>query len=412
MKHLLLYISVALAIYACAPASSNYRKSNGIVSKQLTPSHVLYHVSKDSSYIYTQVNTNQLLYNRKNQSFPFKAAFEIEIIVFQNNIAIDTLRNIFTDIDNNQEAKIILAKTSIELIEGEKYWLEINTKDAARKETISQHISFEKAVSVSANYFLIKDRVTQLPIVNNVVKPGQRLTIESPLYSDSLKITYLATAFELAAAPYTANSTIRIRFDEQVDHILNKEDNKWEFTIPEKTGIVRISSTSGLNASYYLSVLPNSFPKLRDYESMTELLRYITTNSEYNKIVTAENKREAFENFWLTCARNKEKAKILINEYYLRAERANQFFTSYKEGWKTDRGIIFIVYGKPHQIYNNNNSETWLYGDETNPLSLNFTFDKQNNPYSNNDYVLRRSPTYQSSWYVAIERWRDGRIYN
>jgi hypothetical protein len=101
----------------------------------------------------------------------------------------------------------------------------------------------------------------------------------------------------------------------------------------------------------------------------------------------------------------------LIKEYYKRAETANEFFTSYKEGWKTDKGIIYIVYGKPHHIYSDDNSETWIYGDETNPLSLRFTFEKTANIISTNNYILIRSPTYQSSWYVAIERWRDGRIY-
>lgn len=397
---------------ACASNTSSYRNSSGIISKKLQPTHVLYHVSKDSSYIFSQINTGQLLYNRKSQNFPFKASFQIEIIVFQNNLAIDTIKNTFTDTDNNQEAKIILAKTALPIAEGEQYWIEINTKDAARKETISQSFQFEKSVATSANYFLVSDSASQLPIDNNIIKPNQHISIQNSLYPENIKVTYLATTFDLAAAPYTANSTVRIKFDDQTESILQKTNNKWIYTTPNQTGLIRLSSLSGLNASYYLSILPNNFPKIRDYQSMTEVLRYITTNSEFNKINAAVNKREAFESFWLTCARNKDKAKELINEYYLRAEKANQYFTSYKEGWKTDRGIIYIVYGKPHQIYNNNATETWLYGDETNPLSLNFTFDKQNNPYSNNDFILRRSPTYQTSWYIAIERWRDGRIYN
>jgi len=397
---------------ACAPSSNSYIKTKGLSSKKLLPKHVVYHINKDSSYVYSQVNTAQLLYTRKNQSFPFKASVEIEIIVFQNNLGIDTLKNIFTDTDNNQEPKIILAKTAIGINEGENYWLEINTRDKAKKEINSQNLIFEKSLKSSPNYILVLDSDTQLPIADNLVKPEQHIAVYSDYYTNNILITFLATDFEIAAAPYTANSNVRMRFDTQIDEVVEKKDNRWLYDVPKNTGIIKIGAVSGINASTYLSILPTKFPQIRDYESMTKVLRYITTNSEYNKITESENKRGAFENFWLSCARTKERAKVLINEYYLRAEQANEYFTSYKEGWKTDKGIIYIVYGKPNHIYSNGNTETWIYGDETNPLSLNFTFDKQNNPYSNNDYILRRSPTYQSSWYVAIERWRDGRIYN
>jgi GWxTD domain-containing protein len=412
MKHTLLFLILIFFIEACAPSSNSYVKTKGLTSKKLLPNHIVYHVNEDSSYVYSQVNTAQLLYTRKNQSFPFKASVEIEIIVFQNNLGIDTLKNIFTDTDNNQEPKIILAKTAIGINEGENYWLEINTKDKAKREINTQNLVFKKSITSSTNYILISDTVTKLPTAGNLVKPAQHLSIQSDYYTDNILITFLATDFEIAAAPNTANGNVRIRFDTQIDEVFGKKDNQWLYDVPKNTGIIKIGSVSGINASTYLSILPTTFPQIRDYDSMAEILRYITTNSEYNKITESENKRDAFENFWLSCARTKEKAKILINEYYLRAEQANVHFTSYKEGWKTDKGIIYIVYGKPHQIYNNGNTETWIYGDETNPLSLNFTFDKQNNPYSNSDYILRRSPTYQSSWYVAIERWRDGRIYN
>jgi GWxTD domain-containing protein len=412
MKYIPLYLIILFIIKACAPSSNSSVKTNGFSTKKLLPNHVIYHKSEDSSYVYSQINTSQLLYTRINQSYPFKALVEIEIIVFQNNIGIDTLRNIFTDMDNNQDSKIILAKTAVALGEGTNYWLEINSKDAAKKDIITQNIIVEKLISSSTDYILVVDDVTQLPITNNTVKPGQQLSLISDFYTNNILVSFLETNFELAAAPYTANSNVRIRFDSQTEEVFFKKDNKWSFQTPNNTGIIKIGSVSGINATTHLTILPASHPQLRNYESMTEVLRYITTNNEYNKIIKSANKREAFESFWLSCTRTKEKAKTLINEFYLRAEEANVHFTSYKEGWKTDKGIIHIVYGKPQQVYSNGNSETWLYGDETNPLSLNFTFDKQNNPYSNNDFILRRSPTYQSSWYVAIERWRDGRIYN
>ena len=41
-----------------------------------------------------------------------------------------------------------------------------------------------------------------------------------------------------------------------------------------------------------------------------------------------------------------ERAKELIKNYYGRLQHANLFFTSYLEGWKTDRGMIFMIFGE------------------------------------------------------------------
>ena len=124
-----------------------------------------------------------------------------------------------------------------------------------------------------------------------------------------------------------------------------------------------------------------------------------------------ENKKIAVDNFWLKATRNPDRGKKIIREYYTRVQDANEYFMSYLDGWKTDRGMIYIVYGLPDVVYKTSVSESWIYGEEGNLMSLNFTFVKVNNPFTDNDYILNRSPIYQSSWYVAVEAWRQGIIY-
>ena len=103
-------------------------------------------------------------------------------------------------------------------------------------------------------------------------------------------------------------------------------------------------------------------------------------------------------------------AKSLIREYYKRVEIANRYFGTYREGWKTDRGIIFIVYGQPSTIYKDLNSESWIYGEENNILSVKFTFRKIRSEESDNIFILQRSEDYKSNWYRAVDDWRQGRI--
>jgi hypothetical protein len=63
-------------------------------------------------------------------------------------------------------------------------------------------------------------------------------------------------------------------------------------------------------------------------------------------------------------------------------------------------------------VYKSSVSESWTYGSPSNALSLNFLFTKVNNPFSDNDFTLNRSPIYEGFWYRAVDVWRQGRVYN
>jgi hypothetical protein len=82
------------------------------------------------------------------------------------------------------------------------------------------------------------------------------------------------------------------------------------------------------------------------------------------------------------------------------------------EGWQTDRGMIYIIFGSPGTIYRSDESESWIYGTPNSTLALNFFFVKVKNPFTENDFTLTRSPSYESNWYRAVEIWRQGRAYN
>src|SRR5205085_2026998 len=74
-----------------------------------------------------------------------------------------------------------------------------------------------------------------------------------------------------------------------------------------------------------------------------------------------------------------ERARELLKRYYGRVKEANRNFTSYCEGWKTDRGMIFIIFGPPVNVYHSRRDEVWVYGNEANPGALRFIFNKLEN---------------------------------
>ena len=90
------------------------------------------------------------------------------------------------------------------------------------------------------------------------------------------------------------------------------------------------------------------------------------------------------------------RARAMIHKYYSRVVDANNYFTSYHEGWKTDRGLIYIVYGPPKIVYRGKDIEEWLYGEKGNNNSIRLQF----------DYSLVKSPSYKEKWYNIVNTWR------
>ena len=81
---------------------------------------------------------------------------------------------------------------------------------------------------------------------------------------------------------------------------------------------------------------------------------YIITNEEraaFKKLQTDEEREQFIESFWL---RRDPTPDTIDNEYkddhYERIAYANEHFASGIPGWKTDRGRIYIMYGKPDEI--------------------------------------------------------------
>jgi len=87
---------------------------------------------------------------------------------------------------------------------------------------------------------------------------------------------------------------------------------------------------------------------------LDEDVSYIITNEEraaFKALKTDEEREQFIEQFWL---RRDPTPDTIDNEYkedhYERIAYANERFASGIPGWKTDRGRIYILYGKPDEI--------------------------------------------------------------
>ncbi|MFY0689508.1 MAG: GWxTD domain-containing protein [Cyclobacteriaceae bacterium] len=148
---------------------------------------------------------------------------------------------------------------------------------------------------------------------------------------------------------------------------------------------------------------PEHYPKIRRIEEMVFPLRYITKQSEYSRILGAQNNKQAFDQFWLDLYKGNQRiARDKIKAYYQRVVTSNELFTDYKQGWKTDRGMIHIMFGPPNEVYRTGSKEEWVYGN-----GINFTFRIISNLFSPQLYVLIRDKTYEDVWYEAVKQFRN-----
>jgi GWxTD domain-containing protein len=87
---------------------------------------------------------------------------------------------------------------------------------------------------------------------------------------------------------------------------------------------------------------------------MTEDVAYIITADEkkaYNKLTTDEERENFIENFWRRRDPDPDtEENEYRDEYFERIAYANEKFASGIPGWKTDRGRIYITFGKPDGI--------------------------------------------------------------
>src|SRR5205809_3526020 len=108
--------------------------------------------------------------------------------------------------------------------------------------------------------------------------------------------------------------------------------------------------------------VPKNVQRSRELESASRALRkwldedvsYIITNEErtaFKALKTDEEREQFIEQFWL---RRDPTPDTVDNEFkeehYERIAYSNEHFASGIPGWKTDRGRIYIMYGKPDEI--------------------------------------------------------------
>ncbi|MDN3669868.1 GWxTD domain-containing protein [Echinicola jeungdonensis] len=178
----------------------------------------------------------------------------------------------------------------------------------------------------------------------------------------------------------------------------------------DENGYYFIQSDTTSQSGLLIKTVDEAFPGVSNYGEMIDMLVYISTRSEHEALREAADKKKALDKYWLELTHDADKAKEIIKEYFRQIEFANLLFTDFKEGWKTDRGMIYIIMGPPNDVFFEKGKEIWIYNRIGSNSKISFTFARVKNIFTPNYYKLNRSRSYQPEWFRNIKLWRSGKM--
>lgn len=384
-----------------------YRKDK----RHFTADFKVWNFSGDSSRLYVRLDPKEYLYKRDGDFFTAEVSLGYRLVEsYEEPVLIDSSSRkfIFQKKENPLPVPVSLDFRSNRPIE---MLLECRVTDVNKNVTDIFYLNVDRSTNQSRHSFLIVPPDEDIPLFSYYVSPLDTFRI---IHRDSslkhFNVNYYNRNFPLAAPPFSFD--FHEAFDYKPDSTFTIEIGSEKEINFQAEGFYHIQLDTGIKSGLTMFCFHADFPELTTPEQLLEPIRYLTTRREFDEMKSNKDYKKAVDDFWLDAGGNAERTRFLIRKYYSRVQFANKNFTSYQEGWRTDRGLIYIVFGPPHMVYRTSKTEVWIYGEASAALSLNFSFIKVINPFTDNDFGLSRAPIYETSWYRAVDMWRQGRVYN
>lgn len=382
-------------------------------SELLEVNAVAYHLNDSITTTFLEIKNENLIYKRPDTTFAFYADLKISYkLLSEPNSRKIIDSNSYHLIDRADEAveiKSLLSKFNLKAKINANYYLDIQIYDLNKKIKYSKAINIYKKNNFTDQNFLItyNDMVS---FKTNFLKDETVVVKFSNSAVSQLTVNCFFKEFGPALPPFSNKIPDEFKYKPDSIFTMDLSTNQFKLSML-RYGFMHITPSANFNEGLTLYTYDKTFPGVSNSEEMINCTRYLMSKAEFDSCKTAPDKKVAIDNFWITIAGSKERAKELLKKYYGRVKEANKYYTSYTQGWKTDRGMIFIVFGAPTNIYKNSKNETWVYGVETSPNATRFVFNKTQNPFSDNDYILERSQFFKDPYYTAVDYWRQGRVY-
>ena len=408
-------ISIVICI-ACVSQKVNQTSTDLLYKKEnneLNCKFLVYHLNDSVSRLYYEISNEHLLYKRSDSSIHYYSHVKLQLSISSENEINSKEELYLADIKDKQTDDIIKqlkGNVLFTLKKGSSYYLDLNVLDVNKKVKYTQSLFSDKTSIDCRQNFLITNSRDEV-LFSNYYKPDEVVYIHSERNQGiSFEVDYFKSKFKLAQPPFSLAQMSHFTYKPDSVFTVSKASERIELSLPT-TGFFHLKTNNQEKTGVTFFVFENAYPKIKNIEQMVLSTRYIMAKKEYESILYSANQKVSIDKYWLDVGGSNERAKELIRKYYNRVQESNKLFTSYQEGWKTDRGMIYVVFGAPNRVTKRKNGEIWLYGEGGSPISTLFSFVKVINPFSDNDYYLERNESFKQPWYQAVDQWRQGKIY-
>lgn len=237
-------------------------------------------------------------------------------------------------------------------------------------------------------------------VFSSWVKPGKEYTIHASQSEKPVHFFFYRTNFSPALPPFADKDSPPDRFLFADSSFRVGHGQKISFRSP---GLYLAQQDTIAAQGFAIRVVDPSFPKITKMTDFPAPLIFISTQQEHDELVAAKDEKPKIDKVILDITGDRSRGKDFMKRYFRQVELANYYFTSYKEGWKTDRGMIFMIFGLPDEVLRTGANETWIY--KTNSKER-FTFLKSGSVYDPQLFTLMRKSTLAPNWYSMIDLWR------
>ena len=243
----------------------------------------------------------------------------------------------------------------------------------------------------------------KVPLFDTFVPQGKSPDLHYPSFNGVVNLFRYTTDFPAASPPF-AEKENRVAPLLKADSLIRWNSDQPLPALSPGLYLAQVDSTSAYGLAFRIT--EGTYPRYTRLQDLTGPLMFVCTPEEFAQLRKAGDNKKEFDKVILDITREAERARNFMRSYFRRVELANYYFTSYKEGWKTDRGMIYLIFGAPSEVIRTTDSESWNYKNH----KVRFTFVKTGTLYDPDNFILVRDKRFTETWYSIIDLWRKSRF--
>ena len=372
------------------------------------PEIKVFHLNDSLSELNIQIYPQEILLSTNNPDSALRGSvrFNAELYnVRDSSVAVDTISTVLMLDQNSLRKPSIYSKLMLRTKFGECYVLKLLVTDVLRERLAVVLLMVDKTNRNTGQWYRTTNPDGSV-FFGMAVREGGGIMLEHP--TQTLDSAYVFFYRNLSVSPPPVMA-IRALLPASADSVWVWKIKGKRLSFPYE-GTYCISTDSIPGKGLMLGRFTTGFPSRISPDQLLESMVYIEPGVADSGFVVTNNKL-LLDSLWLSRTGDHEASRELIRIYYNRLFLANYYFSSYKEGWKTDRGMIFMVYGLPNRIFRYGLNEVWIYGHASGKKSTRFHFRYKQGSASPNDFVLDYMHSSNLKWRTIEDGWKKGKPF-